>query len=275
MHRVLETTSRMDSERLCAGGTAHRKYDVNRNGALKPVKNYIHSRYRRKRYLKVKRCLDAAAALVGLIMLSPVFLFAALGIRLSSKGPILFRAERMGKGGVPFTMYKFRTMEEAEQRKRRQPQKRAGGRITSADDPRVFPFGRFLRKTKIDELPQLVNILKGDMAVIGPRPEDVSIVREHYTKRQMYTLALLPGLSSPGSLFYYAYGETLLKGDDAERLYIRRLLPVKLEMDLNYVRRVSLLYDAEMILRTVAVITAQMCGVKRFRYPAEYRNMRG
>lgn len=222
---------------------------------------------RRERYLKTKRCLDAAAALGALIALSPVFLFAAAGIRLSSEGPILFRAERMGKGGVPFTMYKFRTME-APVRKARRGE---GGRITSADDPRVFPFGRFLRNAKLDELPQLVNILKGDMAVIGPRPEDVSIVREYYTRRQMHTLDLLPGLSSPGSLFYYTHGETLLKGGDAERIYVRRLLPVKLELDLSYVRRVSLRYDAELILRTLAVVTARMCGVKRFCYPAEYR----
>ncbi len=253
----------------------------------------------RMRYLKAKRGLDAAAALGSLIVLSPVFLFAAAGIRLSSEGPILFRAERMGKGGVPFTMYKFRTMEEQAQNIRIQKgyaehkagngqagaketapegyelkKTGSGGRITSADDPRVFPFGRFLRRAKIDELPQLVNILKGDMAVIGPRPEDVSIVRTYYTKRQMHTLDILPGLASPGSIFHYTHGEAILKGEDAERAYTARLLPVKLELELYYVRHVSFVYDAAIVLRTLAVIAAQMCGVKRFWYPEEYRNMK-
>lgn len=240
-----------------------------------------------KRYGNVKRCLDAAAALGALLALFPVFLFAAAGIRLSSEGPILFRAERMGKGGVPFIMYKFRTMEEGTRTEKGRRKKEAGaegagrketghgGRITSADDPRVFPFGGFLRKAKIDELPQLVNILKGDMAVIGPRPEDVSIVKTHYTKRQMHTLDVLPGLAGPGSLFLYTHGEALLKGSHAEQAYIERLLPVKLEMDLYYVRHASLRYDAGLILRTMAVIAARMCGVKRFGYPAEYRVVRG
>ena len=241
---------------------------------MAPVKPMFHeNENRRTRYLKVKRFLDAAAALGALGALSPVFLFAAAGIRLSSEGPILFRAERMGKGGVPFTMYNVRTLVDAGLGGT--GRRGTGGRITSADDPRVFPFGRFLRKSKIDELPQLVNILKGDMAVIGPRPEDVSIVREYYTQRQMHTLSLLPGLSSPGSLFYYTHGETVLRGEDAERLYVKRLLPVKLEMDLSYVRNVSLRYDAKIILRTLAVIAAKLCGVKRFRYPAEYRGIRG
>src|SRR5437763_11728518 len=118
----------------------------------------------------VKRLLDVVLSGVGLALVAPVLAIAALGIRLASPGPVLYRARRVGRAGAPFTMYKLRTMH----------QRRPGraSRITGQDDPRVFPLGALLRRTKIDELPQLFNVLRGDMSIVGPRPEDPDIDRK-------------------------------------------------------------------------------------------------
>src|ERR671923_1545938 len=120
-----------------------------------------------------KRLIDIVLAGVGLALAAPVLALAALGIRLSSPGPVFYRARRAGRAGSCFTMYKLRTMH----------QRRPGqaSRITGQDDPRVFPLGALLRRTKIDELPQLFNVLRGDMSIVGPRPEDPAIVARHYT----------------------------------------------------------------------------------------------
>ncbi len=194
--------------------------------------------------------LGRFTALLSLAAFSPVLALAALAIKVSSRGPILFRASRIGLGGRPFTMYKFRTMH--------QRQTGAGARITPSEDVRVFLAGRWLRRFKIDELPQLANVIWGQMALVGPRPEDPSIVEEHYTPFMLETLRVLPGLTSPGSLAYYA-AEASLPDDpfEAERVYIAELLPRKIALDLVYVRNRSWRYDAELVART----TASMVGL--------------
>lgn len=191
--------------------------------------------------------VDRLLALVGLMFSAPVLVIAALGIKASDWGPVLYRAQRAGLEGHPFTMLKLRTMRSAS----------SGGssRITGGMDPRVLPWGRLLRRLKLDELPQLVNVMRGDMAIVGPRPEDLTIVEREFAPWMRETLSVLPGLTSPGSLHYYA-DEAGLPGSsaDAEAEYLRVLLPQKLAVDLVYVRNRSIAYDVALILRTVASV---------------------
>ena len=172
----------------------------------------------------VKRLFDVALSALALVACVPILLIAALGIRLSSRGPVLYRATPTGRRGRLFTMYKLRTMDT------RQPSVE-GSVITAARDPRVFPFGALLRRVKIDELPQLFNVLRGDMAVVGPRPEDPKVIAQHYTLEQWETLDVAPGLTSPGALYTTTHAETWLSGRDAERDYVEHVLPVKLALD--------------------------------------------
>lgn len=211
-----------------------------------------------------KRSLDIVLSAAALIVLLPVLLAAAVAVRLSSEGPVFYRAKRVGVGGRPFTMLKFRTMHV----------NHGGHVITAQNDPRVFPVGAVLRKTKIDELPQLLNVLFGQMSIVGPRPEDPKIVDEHYTDLQRETLNVRPGLSSPGSLYYYAFGEQLLDTDDPERAYVERLLSVKLALDLVYVREASLAYDVNVILRTIVVLVQIVLGKDDFPEPPEMARAR-
>src|SRR2546428_11072961 len=146
----------------------------------------------------VKRPLDVALGLVGLALAARLRAAAAIGIRLWSPGPVLSRARRVGRNGAGFTMYKLRTMHQREG---------AASAIAGRNDPRVFPFGAWLRRTKIDELPQLFNVLRGDMSLVGPRPEDPAIVLRHYAPVHRETLAVRPGRASPGSTYTYATGD--------------------------------------------------------------------
>ena len=209
----------------------------------------------------VKRLLDVVLSGVGLALVAPVLAIAALGIRLASPGPVLYRARRVGRAGAPFTMYKLRTMH----------QRRPGraSRITGQDDPRVFPLGALLRRTKIDELPQLFNVLRGDMSIVGPRPEDPDIVEWHYTPLLRETLAVLPGLASPGSLYHYTHGDALLASGDPETAYVERLLPLKVALDVVYVRHATLRTDVRIIARTLSTIAACLGGRSRFGDPPE------
>jgi len=208
-----------------------------------------------------RRALDLVCATAGLILTAPVLALAALAIRLASPGPVLHRARRIGRGGRPFTMYKLRTMRVARDGR--------GSRITGVDDPRVFPVGDVLRRTKIDELPQLVNVLRGDMAIIGPRPEDPDLVARYYAPAHRETLTVRPGLASPGSLYHDTHGHRVLAGGDPEALYAEHLLPVKLALDLVYVRRASVAYDLALMGRTVVVILGKLFGRRRFPEPPE------
>ena len=190
-----------------------------------------------------------------------MFLFAAIDIKLASKGPVFYRAVRAGKDGMPFTIVKFRTMHIL---------KDGGSRITAGKDPRIFGWGSFLRKTKIDELPQLMNILKGEMSFVGPRPEDMDIVRERYTPLFMKTLDLKPGLSSPGSVYYYTHLEDGIDSEDPERYYVEKLLPFKLAFELVYIDRQSLVYDLRIMFRTALTVLRIALGKKEFKLPPEY-----
>lgn len=196
-----------------------------------------------------RRVLDLALATVGFVFALPVVAVAAVGIKLSSPGPVFYRARRAGRGGAPFTLLKLRTMHVAAP---------GGSVITAANDARVFRFGALLRATKVDELLQLLNVIRGDMAVVGPRPEDPLIVAEHYGDAERATLAVRPGLTSPGTVYYYAYGgEDQIDADDPVGSY----LPVmrrKLAIDAAYARDATVLSDLGVIWLTVRVVIGRL-----------------
>jgi lipopolysaccharide/colanic/teichoic acid biosynthesis glycosyltransferase len=171
------------------------------------------------------------------------------------------RRRQDGYRGREFTMYKFRTM--------RVHTSDAANPITALNDSRVFPFGAFLRATKIDELPQLVNVLKGDMTLVGPRPEAPEIVRSHYTPDDLVTLQVPPGVTSPGTVYYYTHCESMLATDKVVDEYVQRLLPAKLALDRVYIKRPTVLYDIRVILRTIFTIVARALGRRWFPDPPE------
>jgi lipopolysaccharide/colanic/teichoic acid biosynthesis glycosyltransferase len=208
-----------------------------------------------------KRLLDVTLAGVALLVLAPLLLVAAIGVRLSGPGPVIYRARRVGRDGEEFTMYKFRTM-------RVEPQP-AASVVTAFRDPRVFPFGALLRATKIDELPQLVNVLRGDMSIIGPRPEDPKIVQHVYSTWQVRTLDVRPGLTGPGSLFSFTHLDRLIGSEDPERDYRERVLGLKLAMELVYMRSASVSYDLTVIARTLWTLACYALGRREFPEPVE------
>jgi lipopolysaccharide/colanic/teichoic acid biosynthesis glycosyltransferase len=214
----------------------------------------------------LKRAFDVAFSFLALVAAAPILIVAAIAIRLSSPGPVLYRATRVGRAGHPFTMFKLRTMH--------LNQAVVGGKlatsaITARDDPRVFAVGRVLRQTKVDELPQLWNVLRGDMSLVGPRPEDPRFVEKNYTPVQLTTLDVRPGLTSPGSVWYYTSAESGVTTDDPERHYVEHILPLKLALDLVYVRGTSGWYDVTLIARTIFVLAALSIGRRQFRDPPE------
>jgi lipopolysaccharide/colanic/teichoic acid biosynthesis glycosyltransferase len=236
-----------------------------------------------------KRAFDVLIAVTGLMAAAPLLVIAIVGIRLSSPGPILYRAARVARdrrvpnsvGGSPFperrqssrgvrvfTIYKLRTM---------RANTRNTSPITAHDDARVFPFGRWLRAMKIDELPQLFNVIEADMSIVGPRPEAPEIVREHYTSEDLETLRVQPGVTSPGTLHYYTHCEALLKMGEANslQLYVEKLLPLKLRLDRVYINRASVTYDVRIVLRTLGVIVGRAFGRRHFPDPPELAQVRG
>lgn len=210
-----------------------------------------------------KRLLDVVLTGLALIVLAPAMALAAIGVRLSSPGPVFYRAVRAGRDGRPFVMYKLRTMHH----RRRSDD----SLITAEKDPRVFPFGAWLRRAKLDELPQVFNVLRGEMAIVGPRPEDPTIVDRYYTPAQWETLKVPPGLTSPGALYSTTHGEQRLSTVNPERDYVQRVLPVKLALDRVYVRHTSVGYDLALIVRTIGVVAARALGRRLFRDPPEMR----
>jgi lipopolysaccharide/colanic/teichoic acid biosynthesis glycosyltransferase len=212
-----------------------------------------------------KRLFDVVCAAVALVLTAPLIGLAAIGIKLTDPGPVFFRARRVGYLGREFTMFKLRTMRNGDGGRG----KGEGSRITGHQDHRVSPIGKVLRKTKIDELPQLFNVLRGDMAIVGPRPEDPAIVRTHYSSADRETLGVRPGLASPGSIYQYASAEHLLADDDPEAHYVDKLLKTKLALDRIYIRNASLRRDVAIIGRTLWSIGAIAIGKRKFAHPPE------
>ena len=189
----------------------------------------------------LKRAFDFVVSLLIILIALSLWLAAAVAIKLDSPGPVFHRARRIGKDGQPFTLYKFRTMVADAPRQ--------GPGITRQDDPRITRVGRFLRKLKIDEMPQLINVLKGEMSIVGPRPEDPRYVA-HYTPEQRRVLSVRPGMASP-AFIKYRHEEELLAaaGDDVENTYLTVILPDKLRLDLEYIEQQSFLFDLGVLAR--------------------------
>ena len=192
-----------------------------------------------------RRFAEAALAAVILVLALPLLLLTAVGILLSDPGPVFYIAERVGLSGVPFRMYKFRTMRRA---------KNPGSRIAAARDPRVFPFGLLLRSLKLDELPQLLNIVRGEMAFVGPRPEDPWFVEHAYSAQDRETLLVRPGLTSPGTLYYFTHAEQFLDAVGTEAAYVSGPLKIKLQLDREYIARATGGSDLRLICETVRVL---------------------
>ncbi len=194
----------------------------------------------------MKRAFDISASALGLVLLAPVLGVAALLIRLTSGSPVIFRQQRIGKDFRPFVIYKFRTMVVDASRR--------GGAITCGNDSRITPIGAILRKLKIDELPQLVNVLKGDMSLVGPRPELPEFVAR-FDSDYHVILQIRPGITDIASLKYRNESEILAGFDNPSDAYVRFVLPDKLRLAKEYVKRSSLLFDFELIFGTVLKLT--------------------
>jgi lipopolysaccharide/colanic/teichoic acid biosynthesis glycosyltransferase len=192
-------------------------------------------------YWSMKRGLDIISSSVGLVMLSPVFLVIAILMKVTSPGPVFYRANRVGQHGQLFKLYKFRSMVANADR--------TGAKITRAGDPRITTLGRVLRRTKLDELPQLINVLRGEMSLVGPRPEDPKYIT-YYTIDQRKLLEYRPGITSVASLAFRSE-EELLQGDNFEVAYIESILPTKLDAELEYLKHPTLLSDIKVIIQTI------------------------
>ena len=193
-----------------------------------------------------KRAVDIGGAFIGLALLLPIFAVVALLIRRHSSGPIFYRATRIGKDGKKFAMLKFRTMEQWHD-----PRQLA--KVTAEDDPRVTPFGRRLRNSKINELPQLWNVLKGEMSFVGPRPEDPDIAAKWPEAVRREILSVKPGITSPASVLY-RNEEGLLSHQNLMQTYLKSVLPSKLRLDQLYVRRHSFWLDLDVLLWTALIV---------------------
>ena len=193
-----------------------------------------------------KRLFDVLAAGVGLLLLAPLLAAIALWVRLDSPGPVFFRQQRVGRHGVPFRIHKFRTMAHAPVA--------AGPLLTVGADARVTRAGRFLRRTKLDELPQLVDVLQGTMSLVGPRPEVPRYVALYPPELRAVVLSVRPGITDPASLLFRDEGEVLGRAADPEREYVEVLLPAKLRCSARYVERMSLAEDLRLIGRTLRAL---------------------
>ena len=193
----------------------------------------------------VKRTFDLGFAMIALLLLAPLFFLGSLLAKLQSKGPVFYKAKRVGKDETLFETYKFRTMVVNADT--------LGGSLTTYRDTRITPIGRFLRWTKLDELPNLINVIKGEMSLIGPRPEAPNYVK-HYTEIQKQVLQVKPGMTGPSQLANRDEEEKLKGQQDAEHYYITELMPKKLALDLHYVATQSIASDIGWLLKTFWVV---------------------
>lgn len=192
----------------------------------------------------VKRSFDIAAAGAGLVALAPLFTLIVGAIKIDNPGPAFYRQVRVGCGGKPFRIWKFRTMvTDAD---------RVGGALTVGSDPRITRVGDWLRRTKLDELPQLINVLAGEMSLVGPRPEVPKYVA-HYDRRARQVLDLVPGITDPASIAFRSESELLGQSDDPERFYIEEIMPEKIRINLDYAGKATFFKDLGVIFRTVFV----------------------
>ena len=194
----------------------------------------------------IKRAFDIVSSVVGFLITLPVFLFVVFLIKKESPGPIFYRAQRVGRNGKAFVMYKFRTMVINADK--------IGGPSTAADDPRLTRIGMFLKKYQLDELPQLINVIKGDMSVVGPRPEVKLYVDMMTEEEKSVILSVRPGLTDLASLWNFHEAEILRGSVDPEKTYMEEIRPEKLRLQKEYVEDSSFWLDMKIIFKTIIKI---------------------
>ena len=193
----------------------------------------------------LKRAFDFVSSLIGLILVSPILLTIAILIKKEDGGPVFYRGVRLGRFGKPFRIFKFRTMVlNAE---------KLGGPSTADDDPRITRVGKFIRKFKLDELPQLINVLKGEMSVVGPRPE-VQMYVDMFTEEEKTILSVRPGITDWASIWNPDEGAILAGSTDPEKTYMEKIRPDKIRLQLKYVRERSFWNDLKIITQTIITI---------------------
>jgi lipopolysaccharide/colanic/teichoic acid biosynthesis glycosyltransferase len=194
-----------------------------------------------------KRTMDVLLSALGLIALAPLFALIALRIKLDTPGPVFFRQQRVGRGGRLFRIHKFRTM-------RARPDDDDAPQITTADDPRITRAGRWLRRAKLDELPQLIDVLKGDMSLVGPRPEVPRYMALYPPEARAQILSLRPGITDRAAIEFRDEARLLAASADPERAYVEQIMPVKQRHYLDYARHHSLGGDARILLDTLRAV---------------------
>lgn len=200
-------------------------------------------------YCVTKRTVDLTVALLAILILSPIWLIAILGILISDPGPIFYKATRIGYQGKEFQMYKFRSM--------RVPRAHEVSEASfKADTNRIFSFGAFMRRSKIDELPQFINVVKGNMAIVGPRPAAKDQVQIMRAGKYEIANSVRPGVTGPAALYDYIYGDSVEDADDYERL----VLPTRRELEAYYPEKISAFFDLKMIWYTVVCILYAIAG---------------
>jgi lipopolysaccharide/colanic/teichoic acid biosynthesis glycosyltransferase len=193
------------------------------------------------KYLVAKRVLDIFLSLFGLLFLSPVMFLIAIAIKFESTGPLFYRGERTGKNGVIFKIFKFRSMVLDAEKK--------GGFSTALNDHRLTRIGRFLRRYKLDEFPQLFNVLIGEMAIVGPRPQ-VSFYTDLYTTEELIILSVRPGVTDLASLYFYDM-DSVLGSENVDKKYLSEIEPIKNRLRLRYVREISFYLDFRILIETI------------------------
>lgn len=196
----------------------------------------------------MKRLFDIIASGLGLIVLSPLFLVLAIWIKLDSKGPVFYRQVRVGRDNKDFRIFKFRSMRVGSDK---------GSLVTiGGHDPRITRSGYFIRKFKLDELPQLINVFVGDMSLVGPRPEVRHYV-DYWTPEQMHVLDVRPGITDPASIKFRNENELMEQAENPEKYYIEVIMQEKIKLYLEYVEKHSFLYDIGLIFKTFFVIVKE------------------
>lgn len=198
-------------------------------------------------YLYIKRFIDVICALIGLLGTSPLWIIAIVGILVSDSGPLFYTSIRIGKGNMPFKMFKFRSMrvDNSDNETSLRP-----------DEDRIFPFGKFIRKVKIDELPQLLNILNGTMSVIGPRPVANNQKSLFRVGKWNEASKVAVGLSGPAALFDFIYGDQIIDPDE----YMEKVFPTRRELEYVYVKKMSFGYDFKMVVYTLICVLYALLG---------------
>lgn len=210
--------------------------------SVRPYWNLLLSR---RRSLALKRLFDIIVSAVLLVLLSPFFLLLAAAVKIDSPGPVFYRQTRVGRYGRDFKIYKFRTMVSNADK--------IGPPLTSGRDPRITRVGSLIRKLRLDEFSQLLNVLGGSMSLVGPRPEVRRYV-DVYQPEYMATLLIRPGITAPSSIAFKDEDRLLNAGGDPERIYIEKILPPKISLNLEYLRKISVMRDIQIIFQTIAAV---------------------